>query len=336
MAKGMKENNNINKQKIISDPKKNATESAKKIENNEENEVIIKALRKEIENLKKEVANQEETIDYLVQERDEESNQVYKLKLKLADAWSVTLPDDADKVREVERLVKLNDGQKSYRDAVKEADTNQARRNNEIAVDSGIDMQSLEKLIDERVAATMEANFEKHVKNKDGALNRNSSSEFTKIIYTNKAEINDSSTKTTMISDRRELNIIIHGVKEDGTVSQSNPVVKELFETLEMKHHPTTSADRLGAKSQERIRPIRVTMESYERKQEFMTSLWRLKQGPKKFQKISITDDYTQEERREIKRWVDEAKERTQVDDGYVWKVRGSPKSKMRLVKMRI
>ena len=67
MAKGMKENNNINKQKIISDPKKNATESAKKIENNEENEVIIKALRKEIENLKKEVANQEETIDYLVQ-----------------------------------------------------------------------------------------------------------------------------------------------------------------------------------------------------------------------------------------------------------------------------
>ena len=68
-----------------------------------------------------------------------------------------------------------------------------------------------------------------------------------------------------------------------------------------------------------------------------MSSLWRLKNGPEKFRKISITDDYTQEERREIKRWVDEAKRRTQeIDDGYVWKVRGSPRSKLRLVNMRI
>ena len=82
---------------------------------------------------------------------------------------------------------------------------------------------------------------------------------------------------------------------------------------------------------------VRITMESHEEKQKLMSSLWRLKNGPEKFRKISITDDYTQEERREIKRWVDEAKRRTQeVDDGYVWKVRGSPRSKLRLVNMRI
>ena len=77
-------------------------------------------------------------------------------------------------------------------------------------------------------------------------------------------------------------------------------------------------------------------MESHERKREFMAQLWKLKNGPKRFQKISVTEDYTQEERKEIKRWVDEAKERTKKDDGYVWKIRGSPRSKLRFVKMRV
>ena len=198
-------------------------------------------------------------------------------------------------------------------------------------------MKSLEKPIDERVVATVEAKFEKHIESKSSAITRNSSSEFTKTIYTNKAEINDSRITPMLISDGRELNVIIHGLKEDGTAArQSTPVVEELFETLEMKYHLTTSAVRLGAKSQDKIRPIRVTIESHERKKEFMSSLWRLKHGPDKFKKISITDDYTQEERREIKRWVEEAKVRTQAEDGYAWKVRGSPRRKLHLAKIRI
>ena len=76
-------------------------------------------------------------------------------------------------------------------------------------------------------------------------------------------------------------------------------------------------------------------MESKERKSEIMSKLWKLKNGPEKFQKISITDDFTQEERKEIKRWVDEAKERTRQEDGYVWKIRGSPRTKLRFIKLR-
>ncbi len=334
-AEGIQANELTRETRNNDDPNKNAKESEEKVENDEENEVIIKALKIEIVNLKKKVAEQVETIDYLVQEREEESDEVYKLKLKLADAWNIKLTTDAEKVREVARLVRLNEGPKSYRDAAKEADMNQGERNNGIATDSGIDMQSLEKLIDERVAVTMDAKFERNMKNKADAITRNSRNEFTKIVYTNKAEINDYEITPTMISDQqRGLNIIVHGLKEDGMSARTNPIVKELFDTLEMKHHPTTSADRLGAKSPVKIRPIRVTMESYERKRQFMSSLWRLKHGPDKFQKISITDDYTQEERREIKRWVDEAKKRTQMEDGYVWKVRGSPRSKIRLVRM--
>ena len=198
------------------------------------------------------------------------------------------------------------------------------------STDSGIDVQSIEKLIEERVAVTWNA---KQVKNHTGAINKNSSNEFTQMIYTNATPLDYLKRTPATIDDMRELNIIVHGLKEDST----DPVVKELFDTLKIAQHPETSTDRLGAKSPDKIRPIRITMESYERKQKLMSSLWRLKNGPEKFRKISITEDYTQDERREIKRWVDEAKRRTQeVDDGYVWKVRGSPRSKLRLVNMRI
>ena len=37
-----------------------------------------------------------------------------------------------------------------------------------------------------------------------------------------------------------------------------------------------------------------------------------MKTGPEKFHKISITDDYRKDEREEIKRWVMEAKQRTE------------------------
>ena len=100
--------------------------------NNKINEAIIKALKEEIENLQQKVAEQEETIDFLVLERDEESDEVYKLRLKLADAWNVTLPDNPARIREVIRISRLNDEEKSYCDTVKEAHTNQERKNTEI------------------------------------------------------------------------------------------------------------------------------------------------------------------------------------------------------------
>lgn len=53
--------------------------------------------------------------------------------------------------------------------------------------------------------------------------------------------------------------------------------------------------------------------------------LGRLKHRPKAFMRISVMDDYTQDERREIRRWVEEAKERTKNERDHVWKVRGSP-----------
>ena len=153
------------------------------------------------------------------------------------------------------------------------------------------------------------------------------------MIFTNTVTTDNSNTRRTSFDDTRELNIIIHGIKEDGDTS---PAITELFTALQMEKHPETSIDRLGSKSPEKTRPIRVTMKSYERKHILMSSLWRLKHGPEKFRRISITEDYTQDERQEIKRWVEEAKIRTRDnEDGYEWKVRGSPRSQLRLVRMR-
>ena len=53
------------------------------------------------------------------------------------------------------------------------------------------------------------------------------------------------------------------------------------------------------------------------------------------FKKISITDDYTVSERNEIRTWVEKAREKNgkEKSDKYTWKVRGTPKNGMSLVK---
>ena len=157
---------------------------------------------------------------------------------------------------------------------------------------------------------------------------------FVKVVYRSKTDISEHAITPSTSFDQRELNVIVHGITEDDTGARTDVIVAELCDTLGLNYQPTTLADRLGSKSPEKSRPIRITMESYERKREFMSKLWRLKHGPPKFQKISITEDFTQEERKEIKRWVDEAKRRTDLEKGYVWKIRGSPRSKIRMVKM--
>ena len=86
---------------------------------------------------------------------------------------------------------------------------------------------------------------------------------------------------------------------------------------------------RLGSKKPGANRPIMLCMQTATDKDEFMSKLWMLKQLQVKF-KLSITNDYTKDERKAIRELVDEAKKRNDtVRKGYIWKVRG-----MRLTKM--
>ena len=49
----------------------------------------INALRREIDELKRKLLDKEENIDDQVSERDEGCDEIYELKLKLANAWNV-------------------------------------------------------------------------------------------------------------------------------------------------------------------------------------------------------------------------------------------------------
>ena len=67
-----------------------------------------------------------------------------------------------------------------------------------------------------------------------------------------------------------------------------------------------------------------VQMRSKEEKKTVLSKLGRLKYATRKY-RISITPDYTQEERKMIKELVKEAKRRntSEAKEEYLWKVRG-------------
>ena len=98
MAKVKSKKNNQN---ITHDLKNSGKEST--IERNDDKDVSIEALRIEIDNLKKKIGDQEETIEDLIQERDDVYDEIYEVRLILADAWNVKRATDPERIWEVLR-----------------------------------------------------------------------------------------------------------------------------------------------------------------------------------------------------------------------------------------
>ena len=92
----------------------------------------------------------------------------------------------------------------------------------------------------------------------------------------------------------REKNVIIHGLEEDEGTDEEK--LNEIFRTTNSIYNPT-SMFRLGTKSTNKIRPIMLRMKTISDKEEFMSKLWMLKHAKMQYRKLSITHDYTQEER---------------------------------------
>ena len=134
--------------------------------------------RTEIDNLKKKVTEQEETIDDLVQERDEVYHELFKVRLTRADAWNNNKDTSLEKDWELLTRTRENsktDGEKeTYITVVKSihkeiAVDSTAQMNDTIitkcssteSADSGIGMQSITQLIDERVNLILEGKIMK-------------------------------------------------------------------------------------------------------------------------------------------------------------------------------
>ena len=133
---------------------------------------------------------------------------------------------------------------------------------------------------------------------------------------------------------RRATNVIVHGVKEEGD-SNDKSFVEELLVKIGITTVPE-SVVRLGMIPEvpvaNKVRPIKIRFKLPEEKDNMMSRLSNLKRAEDKFRKISITDDYTIEERQEIKKFVDEAKRRNETEEGnFFWRTRGSPKTGLEL-----
>ena len=100
--------------------------------------------------------------------------------------------------------------------------------------------------------------------------------------------------------EARSQNFIIHGFSESPETQEGNDedsnTIGELLGIIEVEAIPE-SITRLGKRHETNLRPIKVKMTSLNEKQMVMSSLAKLKNATEKFQKISITDDYTFEER---------------------------------------
>ena len=89
---------------------------------------------------------------------------------------------------------------------------------------------------------------------------------------------------------------------------------------------------RLGKKMENKPRTLKIEMCAIQEVESLMANLSRLKGLSDEFGKISVTEDYTKNEREVIKRYVAEAKEK-EVDPNYIYKIRGTPKNGLRLAK---
>ena len=114
--------------------------------------------------------------------------------------------------------------------------------------------------------------------------------------------------KNTKIEPRRDQNFIKHGGSEGNHMDAD--YLNEFFNILEMGHTGPFTRHRLGIRNSDRPRPLKVVMKSVDEKEKLMSNLDLLNKAENKFKRISVTDDYTLEEREEIRRWVTMARNR--------------------------
>jgi len=194
--------------------------------------------------------------------------------------------------------------------------------------DSGVDLSSLTKIIDDRIEEKLRNCYEPQ-------NTANSEEEIVKTLFSRRTGSADQTITQPLRNDTelREQNIVIHGIYEGNHTDAQ--YLCTLFNILGLNTSEMRASHRLGIKQNERKRPLKIVMKSIDEKTKLMSRLGRLRNASEQFKKIRVTDDYTMEEREEIKRWVILANESNKnVTKDYAWKVRGTPKTGLRLARV--
>ena len=126
---------------------------------------------------------------------------------------------------------------------------------------------------------------------------------------------------------RRECNLIIHGKEENG--DDDKLFVQNLNKQISVGSVKINQIMRVGEIKANKIRPLKVVLSSPDEKNKVLYSMKNLK-GNELYKGISVTDDYTINEREMIREFVKKAKkenEKEDKDSNYIWRVRGCPKN---------
>ena len=136
----------------------------------------------------------------------------------------------------------------------------------------------------------------------------------------------------------RACNLIIHGVAEDGenSLTAADEIyVSNLLTALSVNGVTAKAVHRIGKQNDNKKRPLKVIMRSEHDKEKVMSNLTNLKDKAI-YKGMSISADYTINERNLLKEFSMNAKERNEElgpDSKYIWRVRGSPKNGLVLKK---
>ena len=134
---------------------------------------------------------------------------------------------------------------------------------------------------------------------------------------------------------RREANIIIYGPLEqtEKTQNHDEQYVANMFNLLGCQKKPKTIM-RLGTIHPDKPRPLKLEMSNMNDKEQVMKRLVNLKNAPDEYRKINVRDDLSVEERNLVKEWVKKAAKRNEEENTDEWRVRGTPKNGLRLVRL--
>ena len=136
--------------------------------------------------------------------------------------------------------------------------------------------------------------------------------------------------------ERRSKNIIIHGAEEvgkspDEIKKEDAQYVREIFKKIGATSEPALIT-RLGEPNESKSRPIKIVMKTIADKGIVMKNLCRLKGTERFFGKISVKDDYTTQEREEIRLLTERAKKQSNDNPERIFKVRGNSKNGWRVM----
>ena len=143
----------------------------------------------------------------------------------------------------------------------------------------------------------------------------------------------------------RAANFTIHGLKDEHQSeidNENKKITDEEFVTsflrlieIDQSVEPK-NVRRLGqGKTDNNTRSLKVEMHDVANKEMVMRNGWKLKNYDGKFKKLRITEDYAQEEMSLRRSFVEKAKVKSQEESNnqYIWRVRGTPKNGLRLMK---